>query len=266
MLDMGFSRDVLKIVDETPLERQSLLFSATMPKAIKKLGEEILLDPVFVEVTPEVVTVDKVEQHVFHVPSLGQARAAAPPPQRSGDEPGDRVHPHQARRQQGRRPSRQGRVAGCRRSTATSRRTPARRRSRTSARVRAASSSRPTSPPAASTSTISRHVVNYELPVDAESYVHRIGRTARAGRAGVAYSFCDASEKGALKDIERLTRKPLHGRRADPGARGRPVARAAVGRPQPRTASPAAAAVAAIRAATINGARPEPRAPQTPIG
>ncbi|MFY8152969.1 MAG: DEAD/DEAH box helicase, partial [Hyphomicrobiales bacterium] len=69
MLDMGFSRDVLKLVDETPLERQSLLFSATMPKAIKKLGEEILLDPVFVEVTPEVVTVDKIEQHVFHVRS-----------------------------------------------------------------------------------------------------------------------------------------------------------------------------------------------------
>src|SRR5262249_53278221 len=58
-----------KIVDETPLERQSLLFSATMPKAIKKLGEEILLDPVLVEVTPERVTVDRVEQHVFHVPT-----------------------------------------------------------------------------------------------------------------------------------------------------------------------------------------------------
>jgi ATP-dependent RNA helicase RhlE len=53
------------------------------------------------------------------------------------------------------------------------------------------------------------HVVNYELPVDAESYVHRIGRTARAGRSGVAYSFCDPSERGALKDIERLTRRPL---------------------------------------------------------
>jgi ATP-dependent RNA helicase RhlE len=53
------------------------------------------------------------------------------------------------------------------------------------------------------------HVVNFELPVDAESYVHRIGRTARAGRSGIAYSFCDAAERGALKDIERLTKKPL---------------------------------------------------------
>jgi ATP-dependent RNA helicase RhlE len=75
------------------------------------------------------------------------------------------------------------------------------------------------------------HVINFELPVDAESYVHRIGRTARAGRAGVAYSFCDAAEKSALKDIERLTRKPLtvaapvQGLEADPsrgGGSGRP--------------------------------------------
>ena len=53
------------------------------------------------------------------------------------------------------------------------------------------------------------HVVNYELPADSESYVHRIGRTARAGRAGIAYSFCDPSERGALKDIERLIKKPI---------------------------------------------------------
>jgi ATP-dependent RNA helicase RhlE len=53
------------------------------------------------------------------------------------------------------------------------------------------------------------HVINFELPMDPESYVHRIGRTARAGRRGVALSFCDASERGALKDIERLTGQRL---------------------------------------------------------
>jgi ATP-dependent RNA helicase RhlE len=53
------------------------------------------------------------------------------------------------------------------------------------------------------------HVVNFELPDDPESYVHRIGRTARAGKSGIAFSFCDASERGLLRDIERLTKRPL---------------------------------------------------------
>ncbi|MDH3231692.1 MAG: DEAD/DEAH box helicase, partial [Alphaproteobacteria bacterium] len=68
MFDMGFIRDIRKIVALLPRERQTMLFSATMPREIEKLAREILDDPARVEVTPEVVTVDKVEQHVYHVP------------------------------------------------------------------------------------------------------------------------------------------------------------------------------------------------------
>jgi ATP-dependent RNA helicase RhlE len=208
MLDMGFSRDVLKIVDETPMERQSLLFSATMPKAIKKLGEEILLNPVRVEVTPEAVTVDKVEQHVFHVPSSVKrslllhllndpamtrvivftrtkhaANRVADQLDRAGV-PAAAIHGNKSQnaRQKALEDFRTG-----------------------SARILVATD---IAARGIDVDDIS-HVINYELPVDAESYVHRIGRTARAGRTGVAYSFCDTSEKGELKDIERLTRKAL---------------------------------------------------------
>ena len=84
--------------------------------------------------------------------------------------------------------------------------------------ARSACWSRPTSPRAASTSTHVTHVVNFELPNVPESYVHRIGRTARAGAAGIAISLCDAEEREFLRDIERLTRQsiPTTDRRRDP--------------------------------------------------
>jgi ATP-dependent RNA helicase RhlE len=230
MLDMGFSRDVLKIVDETPLERQSLLFSATMPKAIKKLGEEILLSPVFVEVSPEVVTVDKVEQHVFHVPSSvkrslllhllndpAMSRVIVFTRTKHG---ANKVADHLGKAGVPATAIHGNKSQNARQKALEDFRTGA-------SRILVATD---IAARGIDVDDIS-HVVNFELPVDAESYVHRIGRTARAGRAGVAYSFCDAAEKGTLKDIERLTRKPLtvaapvQGLEADPsrgGGSGRP--------------------------------------------
>jgi ATP-dependent RNA helicase RhlE len=208
MLDMGFSRDVLKIVDETPLERQSLLFSATMPKAIKKLGEEILLDPVFVEVSPEVVTVDKVEQHVFHVPSAAKRALLL---HLLNDPAMSRVIVFTRTKHGANKVADHLERAGLPAAAIHGNKSQ-------NARQRALEDFRTgTSRILVATDIAARgidvddisHVVNFELPVDAESYVHRIGRTARAGRSGIAYSFCDVSEKGTLKDIERLTRKPL---------------------------------------------------------
>jgi ATP-dependent RNA helicase RhlE len=230
MLDMGFSRDVLKIVDETPLERQSLLFSATMPKAIKKLGEEILLSPVFVEVTPEIVTVDKVEQHVFHVPASvkrsllihllndpAMSRVIVFTRTKHG---ANKVADHLGKAGLPAVAIHGNKSQNARQKALEDFRTGA-------SRILVATD---IAARGIDVDDIS-HVVNFELPVDAESYVHRIGRTARAGRAGVAYSFCDAAERDALKDIERLTRKPLtvaepiQGLEADPsrgGGAGRP--------------------------------------------
>ncbi|MDQ0472559.1 DEAD/DEAH box helicase [Labrys wisconsinensis] len=208
MLDMGFSRDVLKIVDETPLERQSLLFSATMPKAIKKLGEEILLSPVHVEVTPEVVTVDKIDQHVFHVPTSVKRSLLL---HLLNDPAMTRVIVFTRTKHGANRVADQLERAGVGAAAIHGNKSQ-------NARQKALEDFRAGKVRILVATDIAArgidvdeisHVINYELPVDAESYVHRIGRTARAGRSGVAYSFCDASEKGELKDIERLTRKPL---------------------------------------------------------
>ncbi|QEN89444.1 DEAD/DEAH box helicase [Labrys sp. KNU-23] len=208
MLDMGFSRDVLKIVDETPLERQSLLFSATMPKTIKKLGEEILLNPVHVEVTPEVVTVDKIDQHVYHVPASVKRSLLL---HLLNDPAMSRVivftrTKHGANRVSGHLdkagiPS--AAIHGNKSQNARQKALEDFRNGSTRILVATDIAAR-----GIDVDDIS-HVINFEMPVDAESYVHRIGRTARAGRSGVAYSFCDPNERDELKAIERLTKKPL---------------------------------------------------------
>jgi len=226
MLDMGFSRDVLKIVDETPLERQSLLFSATMPKAIKKLGEEILLNPVHVEVTPEVITVDRIEQQVFHVPSSVKRSLLL---HLLNDPAMSRVIVFTRTKHGANRVSEHLAKAGIGAAAIHGNKSQ-------NARQKALEDFRTgTSRILVATDIAARgidvdditHVVNFEMPVDAESYVHRIGRTARAGRAGVAYSFCDPAERDELKAIEKLTRKtipvatPIQGLDADqPRERG----------------------------------------------
>ncbi len=199
MFDMGFIRDVRRIVGSVSKQRQTLLFSATMPGDIAKLASEILKNPERVEIAPQGRTVDKIDQRVYFVSAGHQACAAQPSAVRRA-----RSSASSSSRAPSAAPTaspRRWRTAACapRRSTATSRRTPARRRSTTSAAAGPACWSPPISPRAASTCSGVTHVINYELPADAESYVHRIGRTARAGASGVALSFCDGSERGQLK-------------------------------------------------------------------
>jgi ATP-dependent RNA helicase RhlE len=209
MLDMGFSRDVKKIIATMPKKgRHSLLFSATMPSSIEALAAEILQNPTRVEVTPEVVTVDKIEQHVLYVDQKRKrellvkllenadlsrviiftrtkhcANRVSEQLEKSGV-PSEAIHGNksQGARQRALEAFRSG-----------------------EARVLVA------------TDIAARgidvdgitHVINYELPNEPESYVHRIGRTARAGASGIALSFCDSSERAHLKAIERLTRRSL---------------------------------------------------------
>jgi ATP-dependent RNA helicase RhlE len=209
MLDMGFSRDVKKIIAAMPRKaRQSLLFSATMPKAIEALAAEILVEPVRVEVTPEVITVDRIDQHVMFVDQRRKRELLARLldnadlsrviiftrtkhcANRVSDQlekigiPSEAIHGNKSQ--------------GARQRALEAFRTG-------EARVLVA------------TDIAARgidvdgitHVINYELPNEPESYVHRIGRTARAGASGVAYSFCDGAERSYLKSIERLTRRAL---------------------------------------------------------
>ncbi|HUF57187.1 MAG TPA: DEAD/DEAH box helicase [Thermohalobaculum sp.] len=208
MLDMGFVRDVRRILSALPKRRQSLLFSATMPKEIAGLAEEILHQPVRIAVTPQATPVELIEQRVHHVESGAKTALLAA----VLDDPAlSRVivfarTKHRANRvaeQLGKRGVAVEAIHGNKSQNARQRAL-ARFRSG-DARVLVATdiAARGIDVPAVS------HVFNFELPNEAESYVHRIGRTARAGAAGAAVSFCDPSERAYLRDIERLTGQRL---------------------------------------------------------
>jgi ATP-dependent RNA helicase RhlE len=205
MLDMGFVRDVQKILAKLPDQRQSMLFSATMPGPVAKLAKSMLWEPMRVEVTPEVVTVEAIEQHVFHVPTASKRDLLE---NLLADEALSRVvvftrTKHGANRLAGQL-AKSGfsadAIHGNKSQNARQRALAAFKTGEVRVLV--------------ATDLFARgidvaevtHVVNFDLPNEPESYVHRIGRTGRAGRTGIAYAFCDPSEKGFLKDIERLTR------------------------------------------------------------
>ena len=237
MLDMGFIRDVRKIVSTLPGQRQSLLFSATMPPDITKLAEDLLNRPVRVEVSPAVVTVEAIDQRVFFVDAASKrallnallndqdlARVIVFTRTKHG---ANRVVEHL---------DKAGVAAEAlhgNKSQSARQRALARFRSG-DARVLVA------------TDIAARgidvddvtHVINYELPNIPESYVHRVGRTARAGARGIALSFCDPSERTFLRDIEKLTRRPLAVVAGHP-AMAAAAAAIAAAPPERRTVGPA---------------------------
>ena len=234
MLDMGFVHDVMKIIGKLPEQRQSMLFSATMPKEVVKLARSILWEPVRVEVTPEVVTVEAIEQHVYHVPTADK-RALLESLLR---DPGlARVVVFTRTKHGANRLAGQLVKAGISADAIHGNKSQ-NARQRALAQFKAGAVR-----VLVATDLFARgidvaeitHVVNFDLPNEPESYVHRIGRTGRAGRAGIAYAFCDPSERSYLTAIERLTRVPLtvvpHSTQAQ-RRDVRPVA--APARPQPR--------------------------------
>ena len=203
MLDMGFIRDIRKIIATLPKHRQSLLFSATMPNDIARLASEILIDPVRVEVTPQATPVERVEQRVHHAPAADKVALLA---NILDDRSLSRVlvftrTKHRANRvaeQLGKRGISVDAIHG---NKSQSARQHALKRFRDGGvRVLVATDI------AARGIDVDKvtHVVNYELPNEPENYIHRIGRTARAGAGGVAVSFCDPAERAYLRDIERL--------------------------------------------------------------
>ena len=212
MLDLGFLPDIEKLLKLVPAKRQTMLFSATMPGPIVALARTFLNQPIQIRA-------EHGAEHTAHRPrrpvrlprardGQGRAarpRAAGPRPRTDAD-----LHPHQADRREGRR--RPGRRAASRppRCTATSARAPASRRCGHSAPARSTCSSPPTSPPAAWTSRASRHVINYQAPEDEMTYVHRIGRTARAGKPGNAITLVDWDDVPRWKLICDKLDLPLH--------------------------------------------------------
>jgi ATP-dependent RNA helicase RhlE len=208
MLDLGFLPDVKRIIASLPKERQTLLFSATMPADIARLADNMLRQPVRVEVTPVASTVDLVDQRVLFVPASEKRhllRELLKDPQMVRCLVFVRTK-HGANRV----------AEQLAHSNVTA--TALHSNKSQSARQKALESFRDGRfRVLVATDIMARgidvdgisHVINFDLPNVPESYVHRIGRTARAGATGIALSFCDSSERAFLRDIEKLTRRPL---------------------------------------------------------
>lgn len=221
MLDMGFIHDLRRIVAKVPATRQTLLFSATMPPEIRQLAASWLRDPVTVQVAAVSTPAERISQSVYfvdqrHKPHLlvhwlknvGSTRTLVFTRTKHG---ADKVVKQLSK-------------SGIRAEAIHGNKSQ-------SARERALRMFKSQHPPVlVATDIASRgldiddvsHVVNFDIPVVAEAYVHRIGRTARAGASGVAISFCDRGERGQLKAIERLTRQSLRVEADQPDYPARP--------------------------------------------
>ncbi|MFZ0846146.1 MAG: DEAD/DEAH box helicase [Pseudolabrys sp.] len=205
MLDMGFIHDIKRVVAMLPKQRQTLFFSATMPQEITRLADSMLTDPARVAVTPQATTVDRIVQRVIHTeksakPALlvdvlktektdrvlvfTRTKHGADKVVRALQKTGfgaEAIHGNKSQNQRERvlADFKSGRL-----------------------RILIATDIAARGIDVDGVS----HVINYDLPNIPESYVHRIGRTARAGAEGIAISFCDQEEGAFLRDIERMIR------------------------------------------------------------
>lgn len=208
MLDLGFAKDLRKIMDRVPADRQSMLFSATMPKEIEALAKDYLSDPASVSVAPESTTAERVEQGVIHVKGGGKPNVLA---EILRDESIDRVlvfgrtkHGCDAIvRQLAKLGIESAAIHGNKSQPQRTRALDAFKDGTCNVLVATDIAARGIDVRGIS------HVVNYDLPNVPEQYVHRIGRTARAGRDGVAISFCTAEDLYYLRDIEKITRQEI---------------------------------------------------------
>jgi ATP-dependent RNA helicase RhlE len=208
MLDMGFINDIRRILREVPAKRQTLFFSATMPNEIRQLSSQILTNPVTVEVAPESTAAETVQQSVYLVakmdkPALLKHLLTSPDAKRvlvftrtkhGADKvakvlslsgiTADAIHGNKSQN------ARQRALAGFK-----------------SGQVRVLVAS-DIAARGLDVDGIS-HVVNFDVPNEPETYVHRIGRTGRAGATGIAFSLCDPEEMPYLRSIERIMRRAV---------------------------------------------------------
>jgi ATP-dependent RNA helicase RhlE len=234
MLDMGFIHDVRKVVRALPGQRQSLFFSATMPAEVAALADGLLTDPIKVAVHPIASTAERIEQRVMFVDKASKRPLLS----ELLKDPGIERALIFARTKHGaNRIAEQLARSGVQADAIHGNKSQ-------SARIRALERFRSGAGRILVATDIAArgidvegisHVINYDLPNVPESYVHRIGRTARAGRSGIAISFCDAEERAYLRDIEALIKARIpviadHPWHAAPGSPQPAI-------PQPREAS-----------------------------
>ncbi|HEY5713738.1 MAG TPA: DEAD/DEAH box helicase [Candidatus Gracilibacteria bacterium] len=208
MLDMGFIHDVKKVIAKLPRQRQSLFFSATMPPVITKLADTLLTNPVKVEVTPVSSTADTVTQQLYLVDKQNKkallehvladhtitsalvftrTKHGANKVAKFMNDAGIKAEAIHGNKSQS---ARQAALANF-------------KNKKTRILVATDIASRGIDIDQLS------HVINFEIPNEPETYVHRIGRTGRAERSGTAISFCDRDEQSYVKDIHKLINKPI---------------------------------------------------------
>ena len=203
MLDMGFIHDVRKITARLPKQRQTMFFSATMPPEIKKLADGLLQNPEFVSVTPVSSTAERIEQKLYFIDRGNKRRLLV---DCLKDPACDRTlvfsrTKHGANRVVGdleKAGIQAAAIHGNKSQGARTRALDAFKTGEIKVLVATDIAARGIDVDGVS------HVINYEIPNIPETYVHRIGRTARAGREGIALSFCDSEERAFIRDIERL--------------------------------------------------------------
>jgi len=208
MLDMGFIHDVRRIVGMLPRQRQTLFFSATLPAEVRDLADTMLRDPLEVKTTPQATTAETVAQSVFHVPQKQKRSLLVHLLQTGGM---GRVIVFTRTKRGANKLAQDLDKAGVRAAAIHG------NKSQNQREKALADFKSPRPPVLIATDIAARgidvdevsHVVNYELPHEPETYVHRIGRTGRAGLTGEAVSFCDREEEDRLEAIERLLRRRI---------------------------------------------------------
>ncbi len=208
MLDMGFIHDIRRITEQLKKDRQTLLFSATMPNEIKDLAHSLLKHPIKVNVAPVSSTADNIEQFVYHVDKGSKPALLAhlfhelpmsmaivfTRTKHGADKVVAKLHARGIKAEA---------IHGNKSQNARQRALQNFKTLRTPVLVATDIAAR-----GIDVDNIS-HVVNYDLTHEPETYVHRIGRTARAGASGCAISFCDKDERSNLRGIERLLKKQI---------------------------------------------------------
>lgn len=203
MLDMGFINDIRKIIAKIPRKRQTLLFSATMPSSISKLANSLLNDPKTVEVTPEVITVEKIEQSLYKVAKKDKRALLVTLLQ---NENITKAIIFSRTKHGANRIVRELDHAGISAAAIHGNKSQNVRQKALAAFKNGEIRTLVATDIAARGIDVDNisHVINYDLPSEPESYVHRIGRTARAGAQGIAISFCDETEGKALNAVEKV--------------------------------------------------------------
>ena len=205
MLDMGFMPHIQDILSLIPEKRQSMLFSATLPPKISSIAEKFLKSPVRVEITPESTAVEKIEQKIFHVAQSDKSLLLK---NLLDDNELEKVLVFSRTKHGAERISNYLRKNEI---SATSIHGDKSQKDRDKALERFRNGNVRV---LVATDVASRgidvlnitHVINYDIPEEPDSYIHRIGRTGRAGKDGVAISFCDTTEYNFIKQIERITK------------------------------------------------------------